>query len=95
MRKVSYQNIDFKLSNFKNNWTTSFKTSIGKNAFKVDNGGFTIYNLGEEYKYTFGIDVSYRLNKNESIKFAYAYSEFEETGNASSNVFMVSYSKAF
>jgi len=94
--KNNYWNTDLKFSNFKGPWTTTLKASLGKNAYKVENGGFVVYNLGEEYKYSGGIDISYALNKTSALKVGYSRSKFEENNkNAYSNVYVASYSLNF
>ena len=92
----NYVNTDLKLVNSQGPWATTLKTSLGKNAYKVANGGFVVYNLGEEYHYSFGIDVSYALDKTDSIKVGYSRSKFEENNkDAYSNVFVASYNLSF
>ena len=92
----SYLNTDLKLSNFKGSWTTTLKASLGKNAYKIAEGGFVAYNLGEEYKYSVGIDISYAINKTNSFKVGFSRSKFEENNkDAYSNVFVASYSYSF
>ncbi len=94
--KDNYWNTDLKFSNSKGPWTTTLKASIGKNAYKIANGGFVVYNLGEEYKYSGGIDISYALNKTSALKVGYSRSKFEENNkNAYSNVFVASYISSF
>ena len=90
--KNNYWNIDLKFSNTQGQWTTTLKASLGKNAYKVENGGFVVYNLGEEYKYTAGLNISYEINKNNSVKVGYNRSKFEENNkNAYSNIYTASY----
>ena len=91
-----YVNSDIKLSNYNGAWTTTLKTSLGKNSYKVGGDGFVVYNLGEEYKYSYGIDESYALSKNSSIKAQYSRSKFNETNkDGYSNTFLISYSHSF
>jgi len=94
--KKNYFNYDLYLSNYIKNWTTTLKASFGKSVYKVTNGGFVVYNLGEEYKDSYGIDVNYQINNISSIKVGYTYSDFKENGNnINSSVYLISYSRAF
>ena len=94
--KTNYTDIDLKLENYKGPWATTISGSFGKNAYKVANGGFTVYNLGEDYKYSYGLAVKYSLDKVSSVKVSYNRSKFSQSGADSySNVFLVSYLRAF
>ena len=42
--KSNYSNFDLKLQNFNGPWTTTLDASLGKNAYKVANDGFVVYN---------------------------------------------------
>ena len=94
--KNHYVNTDVKLQNFKGKWMTEIKGSFGKNAYKVANGGFVVYNLGNEYKYSAGVDVNYYLNKTTSFKIGYTKSKYEvNNDNAYANIYTLSLSKSF
>ena len=94
--KSSYQNIDMKIQNFNGDFTTTLKGSMGKNAYKVANGGFTVYNLGSEYKYSGGLSVNYKFAKTNNIKIGFSRAKFIENNieNFSDN-YALSYSKSF
>ncbi len=88
----TYWNTDLKLSNTQGQWTTTFKASLGKNAYKVTNGGFVVYNLGEEYEHNFGLNFSYQINKNNSVNMGYSKAYFKENNkNAYSSIYTASY----
>ena len=92
----TYVNTDLALSNFKGPWTTTLKASLGKSTYKVAKGGFVVYNLGEEYKYSFGVDVNYKINKNSALTLGYSRSRFDENNKkAYSNVYVASFSYNF
>ena len=92
----SYINTDISLTNYKGPWATTIKTSLGKNTYKVANGGFVVYNLGEEYHYSYGLDISYKINKKSSLKIGFNRSKFEENNkNAFSNVYVASFTYNF
>ena len=92
----TYVNSDISLSNFKGPWKTTLKASLGKNTYKVAKGGFVVYNLGEEYHYTFGIDINYKLNKKSALTIGYSRSRFDENNQkAYSNVYTASVSYSF
>ncbi|WP_457560205.1 hypothetical protein [Caminibacter sp.] len=93
--KKHYTTAEFYLTNYKGRFTTTLKASIGKNAYKVENGGFVFYNTGDEYKNSFGIDVAYALNKTSSLKLSYSHATFTDIGNAHSDSIMLSYTKGF
>lgn len=92
----TYVNTDLMLSNFKGPWTTTLKASLGKFAYKVAKGGYVVYNLGEEYHYSFGVDVNYKINKKSALTLGYSRSRFEENDKkAYSNVYTASFSYNF
>ncbi len=94
--KDRYVNADLSLTNYQGPWATTLSTSLGKSAYKVANGGFVVYNLGEEYHYTFGADVSYKINRQSSVKIGYSRSRFEENDKkAYSNVYKASFAYNF
>ena len=94
--KQNYTNIDLKLQNFIGDFTTTLKCSLGKSAYKVASDGFSIYNLGNEYKNSMGVDVSYKLDKISSVKVGLTNSTFTEYDKtAHSYTYLVSYSKSF
>ncbi len=91
--KDNYQNFDIKLQNFNGAWTTTLKYSTGKNAYKVANNGFVVYNLGSEYKSVEGIDINYKFAKTNNIKIGFSHSSFDT--DSSSNSYLLSYAKSF
>jgi hypothetical protein len=94
--KRDYVNLDLKLQNFNGPLTTELFASIGKNAYKVAKGGFVVYNLQEEYKYSFGASVGYSFKNGSFLKASYTRSKFSENSKeAKSNNFMLSFSKSF
>ena len=93
--KKRYSNVDILLSNYEGRFTTTLKASLGKTAYKVANGGFVFYNTGDEYKNSYGIDVSYALNKSTSVKVSYSRATFTENSTAHSDTVMLSVTKGF
>jgi len=93
--KQHYNNFDVKLQNFQGPWTTTLKATFGKFAYKVANDGFVVYNTGDEYKNGYGISVNYNFNKVNNIKFSFERDKFNENGNSYSNIYLLSYSRAF
>jgi hypothetical protein len=91
----TYNNFDLKLQNFKGSWTTTLKATFGKFAYKVGGGGFVVYTTGNEYKYGFGFGVNYNFNRINNVKFSFERNKFDENGDAYSNVYLISYSRAF
>ena len=74
----SYNSFGLKLTNFNGKFTTSVGAWAGKKVFAVDNGGFTVYNLGEVYKAGVDASVDYAFKPTTHIKLKYSYSKFEE-----------------
>jgi len=94
--KDNYTNLDVKLQNFQGKWMTEIKGNFGKNAYKVANDGFVVYNLGEEYKYSAGIAIKYYVNRTFSLKVGYTSSKFEENNkDAYSSIYTASFTKLF
>lgn len=93
--KINYNNFDLKLQNFKGSWTTTLKTTFGKFAYKVANDGFVVYNTGDEYKYGYGLSVNYNFDKVNNIKISFERDKFNNNGDAYSNIYLLSYSRAF
>ncbi len=91
--KKSYTSGGLKLVHYKGKWTNSVGGWIGKKVFAVDNGGFTVYNLGETYKAGIEASVDYAFRTNTHMKIKYNYSKFTETNKkAHSNVISASLS---
>jgi len=87
--RQNYLNIDLKLDIYLNKLTTSIVGNYGKNSYKVDNNGFIVYNLGDEYKYNYGAIIDYKINNNLNITFSYKRSCFiENNQNAYSNSYI-------
>jgi hypothetical protein len=95
--KDSYVNTDFVLKNFNGSWTNTLKASVGKTSYKVDNDGFVVYNLGEEYKNMYSFSVGKKLHNNDYVEVKFGYADFEETEGyeASSASVLISYSHTF
>ena len=92
----NYVNGDVLLTNYQGRWATTIKASIGKYAYKVANGGFVVYNLGDEYHYSYGLNVSYDVNKRSAFKLGFTRSKFKENGkDGYSNVYVASYTLSF
>ncbi len=93
--KKHYTNMDLSLSNYRGKYTTTLKMSLGKTAYKVANGGFVLYNTGDEYKNQYGLDVSYAYSKTTSLQISYNKSYFNNIGDAHSDTIMLSLTKVF
>ena len=77
--KDLYSNYDVSLSNYNpSGYTTTFKMSLGKNSYKVDNGGFVFYNTGNVIKH------SYLLSEN--VQIGYKKDKFVKISVKKSNV---------
>jgi len=95
--KDSYLNFDFKFQNFKGPWVITLEASIGKSAYKVMKNGFVVYNLGEEYKSIYNINIGRKFSSHGFASVGLGYSSFEETPGeeADSLTFLVNYSYSF
>jgi hypothetical protein len=94
--KSDYSNFDLKLQNFKGPWTTTLNVSMGKNAYKVEDNGFVVYNLGDEYKSSYGLKINYAVDKQDNIEIGCSRSKYNNgVSDAYSYIYTVSYSKAF
>lgn len=92
----SYVTFNAKIQNFHGPWTTTLEGSIGKNSYRVANDGFVVFNLGEEYKYSYGLNIARALGSQSSLKFGFTRAKFEESGNdAYSNIFLLTYALGF
>ncbi|ADV46782.1 hypothetical protein [Nitratifractor salsuginis] len=90
----SYHSAGLSLYHYKGKWTHMIKGWVGQKIYSVNNGGFTVYNLGELYKGGVSASVSYAIRPNTSLKLQYEYSRFEHLGNkahSNSIVAMVSH----
>ncbi len=95
-KKDNYTTFDIKFQNFKGPWTTTLEGSFGKNSYRIDKGGFVVYNLGEEYKYSYGISIAKAIDETSSLKIGYTRSRFElNSNNTDSNLFLLAYTRAF
>ena len=74
----SYTSVGLKLTNYNGKWTTSIGGWAGKKLFAVDNGGFTVYNLGEVYKAGVDASVDYAFRPTTHLKVKYSCSKFTE-----------------
>jgi len=95
--KQNYTNFDLRFDIYDPAWMASFKASMGKSAYKVANDGWIVYNLGEEYKYSVGVQWTYYIDRSSSLKVGYTRSKFNENTPKDSNadVFLLSFARAF
>jgi len=77
--KDNYTNLVLKLQYFKKDITTTLRAKFFKSVYEVDNDGFVVYNLGEEYKNSYSINISKTID-NSYISVGYGYSKFVENG---------------
>jgi len=96
--KDNYTDIDLKLQNYQGYWMTELFASLGKNAYKVANDGFVVYNTGGEYKYSAGINLNYYLSKTLSVKVGFSRAKYtldNSNTDVFSNTYVASISKSF
>ena len=91
--KKSYNSFGLNLTNYNGKFTTSIGGWAGKKVFAIDNGGFTVYNLGEVYKAGANASIDYAFRPTTHLKLKYSYAKFEEGNkNAHSNTVAASLS---
>ncbi len=78
--KKSYKSVGVKLSHRKGKLTTSVGGWIGKRAFSVEDGGFTVYNSSVVYTKGFYVSADYAMKPKTHIKFKDSYAQFKENG---------------
>jgi len=76
-----YHSVTGLLSNYNGSWTTTLEAWAGRQAFGVRNGGFTVYNLAEEYHGGTQLSVNYALGVAASVKGLVSYQRFREPTN--------------
>jgi len=83
--KSSYSSTGLKLTNINGNWSTSIEKWIGKRAFALEDGGFTLYNLSQVYTGGYGAGINYKINNKAGIKLNYShkmYINYNKKGNS-------------
>jgi len=78
--KKSYRSVGVKLSHKKGKLTTSVGGWIGKRAFSVEDGGFTVYNSSTLYTKGFYVSADYAVKPKTHIKLKDSYVQFKENG---------------
>jgi hypothetical protein len=63
---------------YKGKFSASIFGWIGKRSFFVDNGGFTVYNLKEKYKYGYGASISYGITDRIGVSLTFSQQKFDE-----------------
>jgi len=91
----TYSSSSFELSNYNGKFTTTIGFWSGERIYAVDNGGFIVNNLSNKQTEGFKFSESYKINKISSIKFEYSNTKFEESGEAESSLYLLSYSYSF
>ena len=83
--KDSYGSTGLKLTNSNGNWSTSVEKWIGKRAFALEDGGFTLYNLSQIYTGGYGAGITYHIKDKASIKLKYNrknYIDYNKKGHS-------------
>ncbi len=94
--KKNYVNAEAKYTNAQGPWVTTIGGNIGKNAYKVESGGFVVYSLNDEYKGKAYIKVNYSINKTTGVGVKYTKTYFEEGDKDTfSDTYMLEFSKSF
>jgi len=94
--KSSYHSAGLSLSHYQGKWSQTLKGWVGQKIYSVNNGGFTVYNLGELYKGGLGASLSYSATPRTTFKLQYEYNRFENRGaKAHSNTLVALISHTF
>ena len=94
--KKNYVNAEAKYTNAQGPWATTIGGDIGKNAYKVENGGFVVYSLNDEYKGKAYIKVNYSIDKTTGVGVEYTKTYFKERDQDTfSDTYMLEFSKSF
>ncbi len=83
--KESYGSTGLKLTNNKGKWSTSIEKWIGKRAFALEDGGFTLYNLSQIYTGGYGAGISYHIKDKATILLKYnhkSYIDYNKKGHS-------------
>ena len=79
----SYSSIGLNLTHNINNFSTSIFGWMGKRAFALEDGGFTLYNSNQEYNKAYGLKVKYKIKNAAFIELKYKrkkYKNYQKTG---------------
>lgn len=77
----SYSSIGLDLTyNFKN-FSTSINKWIGKRAFALEDGGFSLYNSNQEYIGAYGLTIKYKIKNRAFIELKYKYKKYKNYKN--------------
>jgi hypothetical protein len=96
--KKDYADVTLSLEGWYNPYYAKVYATLGKNTYRVDNGGFVVYTTGDEYQYTYGLDIGYTITKNVSAKIGYSRSQFKELGaleKSYANVYSLAFTASF
>jgi len=97
--RKNYTDVDLKIQNYHQGpCMVELFGSLGKNAYKVANNGFVVYNTGEEYKYNAGININFYLSKSLSVKIGFSRSKYtlqNSNEDVFSNTYVASISQSF
>ncbi len=74
--KDSYSSTGLKLTNNNGKWSTSLEKWIGKRAFALEDGGFTLYNLSQIYTGGYGAGFTYHIKDKASIELKYNHKNY-------------------
>ncbi|WP_200762278.1 hypothetical protein [Nitrosophilus alvini] len=77
----SYNSFEFNLANYYGKFTTKASVWIGKQAFGVRDGGFTVYNLAEIHKGGAALQTRYSYSKELGLSAGIYYEKFTDTEN--------------
>ena len=92
----SYKSYEFTLNNYNGAFTTSLNVWNGHRIFAVENDGFIVNNISDEQTGGFKVSENYNIDKMNSLKLEYSYTEFLENNlDADVRNVLVSYNHSF
>ncbi len=94
----TYHSVEIKLTNYYKAFKTVAAAWVGKQAFAVRDGGFTVFNLAEIHKGGLSLRTSYSYSKSVTIDAGLSYERFTDTQNGEDSgmtVFTASFGYSF
>jgi len=96
LSKQNYYSVGLSLSYFTPKYSVGVKGWTGEAVFKVDNGGFVVYNLTEKYKGGAGIFGKYYFTKQINVGANVDYSTYKEISTGKNvNTYIVTVSVGY
>jgi len=76
----NYHSSGLKVTKHSDKWITSIGGWVGKRAFALEDGGFTLYNLSQIYTSGLSTEVKYHIQKGANIALKYSRKNYKNSG---------------